>query len=114
MAKVASIQKVRRTTLVDKAWQRLHRAIIDGSLTAGEKLVEAKLATELNISRTPVREAIRRLEVEGLVRVDSDGQKTVATRSADEIKGIYEVRTLLEEYAARRRPPVSRLQGSRS
>jgi DNA-binding GntR family transcriptional regulator len=78
----------------------LRDAIVSGELGPDEPLVEARLAKRIGVSRTPVREALRRLEQEGLVqRVDRSLH--VRGRSPDEILEIYNVRILLESEAAR-------------
>jgi DNA-binding GntR family transcriptional regulator len=94
----------------------LRRAIISGRLRPGERLVEARLAATLGVSRNPVREALRTLEGEGFVdlRPRRGARVTVPSRaSADEL---FEVRGALEELAAglaaRRRtsPQMARLE----
>ncbi|KYD18750.1 GntR family transcriptional regulator [Saccharococcus caldoxylosilyticus] len=65
-------------------------------MSPGTKLVEGKLALQLGVSRTPVRESIRRLEQEGLVR-----EKTVIKPSEHDLRNSYEIRILLEGYSAR-------------
>jgi len=55
-------------SLNPKVYQILRHAILTGELQPGERLVERKLAQQLGVSRTPVREAIRKLELEGLVK----------------------------------------------
>lgn len=81
-------------------YERLREAIVSGELAAGEPLVEATVAGRYGISRTPVREALRRLEQDGLVERGDRGMR-VRTRSPEEILEIYEVRIVLEAAAAR-------------
>jgi len=75
--------------------------IIDGSLNPGKRLVEGELAEMLQVSRGPVREALRRLEQEGLVRIVPAGGTFVATITEEDIGEIYGVRAAVEGYAAR-------------
>lgn len=83
------------------AYEGLRAAIRSGRLPAGARLREIELATTLGVSRTPVREAIRRLEAEGLV--DHAPRKGAVVRALDrsEVLEIYEMRALLEGAAAR-------------
>jgi DNA-binding GntR family transcriptional regulator len=81
-------------------YERLRQDIIEGELAPGRPLVEAALAARYRVSRTPVREALRRLEQDGLVeRVDRTMR--VRLHSAEEILELYEVRTILETAAVR-------------
>lgn len=80
--------------------ERLHHAIVRGELRPNSRLVEADLADWLNVSRTPVRESLQRLALEGLVDNERRGW-TVHEHSANEIREIYDVRAALEGYAAR-------------
>ncbi|KAA5832114.1 GntR family transcriptional regulator [Saccharopolyspora hirsuta] len=73
--------------------------IVDGTFEAGAQLVELALAEKYGTSRTPVREALRRLEQDGLVERAERGMR-VRTRSPEEILEIYEVRISLEATAA--------------
>lgn len=85
----------------DRAYAHLERAILIGELKPRERLVEAELAEQLGLSRTPVREALRRLEERGLVRILPHRGAVVADLSAEEVESIYEVRVCLEGLAAR-------------
>ncbi|MCX0272991.1 GntR family transcriptional regulator [Nocardia zapadnayensis] len=81
-------------------YERLRGAILDGTLSPGQVVSENQLASELGASRTPVREALHRLEVEMLV--ERIGRTVrVRTTSPEEILDIYEVRITLEGAAAR-------------
>jgi DNA-binding GntR family transcriptional regulator len=86
--------------MTSTVYARLHEGIITGEYAAGEQLVETVLATQFGISRTPIREALRRLEQDGLVERGSRGMQ-VCRRSPEEILEIYEVRIILEAAAAR-------------
>ena len=80
--------------------EALRVAITDGTLKPGERLMEIQLAEELGVSRTPIREAIRRLELEGfLVMVPRRGTY-VADLSIKDINEVFEIRTALDVLAA--------------
>ncbi|MPZ24956.1 MAG: FCD domain-containing protein [Micromonosporaceae bacterium] len=84
----------------DSAYDKLKAAILDGTLAAGAALVESSVAEWCGVSRTPVREALTRLEHDGLI-TRSDRGLVVRERSPEEILDIYEVRIVLEAAAAR-------------
>jgi DNA-binding GntR family transcriptional regulator len=81
------------------AYEFIKEAIILGKLEPGMRLGEETLAKELNLSRTPIREAIKQLEAEGLVIPLKRGVG-VRRFTKDDIREIYDLRTLLESYAA--------------
>jgi len=83
------------------AYERLLAGIALGDYAPGSTLNEKKLAAELGVSRTPVREALLRLRLEGLVRVVPRGGIFVAQTSIREIRDITEVRLVLEECSGR-------------
>ena len=87
--------------LRDEVFTSLRDAILYGHLKPGERLVEQELAQQLDISRTPVREALRKLELEGLVAyVPRKGIVVVGVSSEDAVE-IYTIRAVLEGLAAR-------------
>lgn len=88
-------------SLTAKAFHHLKNDILKGKYKPGESLVETKLAKELGVSRTPVREAIRLLEFEGLVVNIPNKGTVVQGISARDIEDIYTIRTLIEGLAAR-------------
>ena len=77
----------------------LRELILAGSLPAGAKLGEAELATRLDVSRTPVREALSRLAAEGLVDLVPNRGARVARWSDEDLEQIFELRLRLEPYA---------------
>lgn len=83
----------------DEVYDRLRGDIVHGVLRPNQRLVELDLAETLGVSRTPVREALQRLTLEGLVRRERGGW-VVHEHSPEEIRAIYEVRAALEGYAA--------------
>jgi len=82
------------------AYEQVRHLILSNQLGPDEPLVEASLAARLGVSRTPVREALRRLQADGLIERAARGMR-VAERSPEEILDIYEVRVVLEAAAAR-------------
>lgn len=78
----------------------LRQAIKDGGLKPGERLMEIQLAEELGVSRTPIREAIRKLEQEGFVVMVPRRGTYVADISLKDISQVFEIRGALEELAA--------------
>ncbi|MGR2753425.1 GntR family transcriptional regulator [Agromyces arachidis] len=83
----------------ERAYRSLRSEILDGALSPGTVLQEVEQSTRLGVSRTPVREALRRLVADGLV--ESSGRGTVVTAvSHDDIVALYELREALEAKAA--------------
>ena len=78
----------------------LRQAIRDGILPPGERLMEIPLAEELGVSRTPIREAIRILEQEGLIVMIPRRGTYVADMSLKDVTEVFELRSILEELAA--------------
>lgn len=90
-----------RNRLADEAYAVLREAILDGQLQAGEPLSVSALAGRLAISRSPVREAILRLQRDGLVQ-DQHYRSAVVTKSSmTDLRELYELREVLEGLAAR-------------
>jgi DNA-binding GntR family transcriptional regulator len=88
MAKIAST-----------VYEQIRTAILSGELSNSERLVEEDLAVSLGISRTPVREALRRLAAEGLVDVSPNRGARVAEWDADDLREIFDLRSILESHA---------------
>jgi DNA-binding GntR family transcriptional regulator len=89
-------------TSSDVAAEVIRQAIVDGRLEPGTRLKEEKLAHELGISRTPVREALLILQSEGLVDAAPNRGATVRVHDAEELEDLYQLRAVLEGHAARR------------
>ena len=100
MAKPAP-KKEPQVSLNQKAYVEIRRRILNGELSAETPLSEYQLAEELELSRTPVREAVKRLEREGLVQSIPNRGTFVAELTARDISEIYQVREQLEGFAAR-------------
>lgn len=86
--------------LRDVVFQTLRQAILRGELKPGERLLEIHLAQRLGVSRTPIREAIRKLELEGLVVMIPRRGAVVASITEKDLKDVLEVRRTLEIMAA--------------
>lgn len=80
-------------------FKSLSEAIILGELQPGERLMETKLADELGVSRTPVREAIKKLEQEGLVKMTARKGAEVAPINAEDLQEVLEIRKAMETLA---------------
>jgi len=101
-------------SLVESAYQTMRQRILDNAWPPGYRALEQELALELGMSRTPVREALIRLQKEGLVEVIPRHGMSVLPVSADDMRDIYEMLTALEamaaELAVRRRPGEAQLK----
>ena len=96
----ALLQESGAVTTADAAYQALRQGILRGDLAAGERLRSDALAGELKVSRTPVREALRKLEAEGLVERSGSGL-IVREFSEKDLTELFYVREALEGMAAR-------------
>lgn len=80
----------------EKVYDTLKQMIIDGVIKPGERIIETEYSNKFQISRTPIREAIRMLELEGLVESQTTGGVIVKTLTRKEISEIYKIRIALE------------------
>lgn len=90
----------RRGNLEDLAYNRIRSAILERSLGPGARLAEPTLARMIDMSRTPIRGALRRLAAEGLVAITPNQGAVVSTPSAKDIRDAYVTREPLEALAA--------------
>lgn len=90
-----------RRRLADEVYDQLVKAIMDRDIGPEDRLVQEKLAAELQISRTPVREALLRLEKEGVLQLGNSGGFRLAKISEDETLELYQARAAIEGQAAR-------------
>jgi phosphonate utilization transcriptional regulator len=97
--KIALLQSNSLPTLVQ---QEIERMIVDGEFPVGSKLNEAAVAAMLGVSRGPVREAFRALEMSGLVRLEKNRGVFVRRIPIEEADEIYELRAVLDEFVGRR------------
>ncbi len=95
-----SIQPARRR-LADEVYEQLVSAIMRREIGPEDWLVQEKLATEMQISRTPVREALMRLEQEGVLEVSNRGSFRLYRMDDDEVKELYQSRAAVEGQCAR-------------
>lgn len=86
----------------EHAYRSIRADIVSGALAEGERLTEERLSRELGLSRTPVRDAIRRLTHEGFVVRQSGYTTRVARFPEDEMKQAFDIRQMLESYACER------------
>ncbi|SFP91169.1 GntR family transcriptional regulator [Tranquillimonas alkanivorans] len=91
-----------RETLRDKATHVIREAIMSLHYRPGEPLIERRICEDTGVSRTSVREALRLLEAEGLVRRESSRGLVVAELTAHEIRDIFDLRLILESELLRR------------
>jgi DNA-binding GntR family transcriptional regulator len=84
------------------ATELIREAIVDGRLKPGQRLKEEDLARQLGISRTPIREALLMLQVEGLIVATPNRGATVRVHTPEDLDDLYALRALLEGHAARR------------
>ena len=87
--------------LRDVVFNTLRQAILRGELKPGERLMEIQLANKLGVSRTPIREAIRKLELEGLVLMIPRRGAEVAEITEQNLRDVLEVREALEELSVK-------------
>ena len=87
---------------VDKAYQAVRAGIIAGRFAAGSRITEQEVAVAAGVSRTPAREALRRLHSEGLVEFTPNQGAIVTTWSVEDADEIFDLRALLESYGAAR------------
>lgn len=89
-----------KESIVDGASAAVKNLILNGTLTPGATFSQVELAAQLNVSRTPLREAIRRLEQEGLIVVEHNQRARVAPLALDEMEALYALRIVVEGLAA--------------
>lgn len=94
-----------RAYLTDTVYAALRRAILEREFDPGEPLTEHELCRRFKVSRTPVREALAKLERDHLVRVVPKKGAFVHTLSSDEVRELYELREALETLAVRLAAP---------
>ena len=98
------------STAADKAYSGIRTLILDGSLAAGEQLKEEELADRIGVSRTPIRDALRRLESEFFVTRSDSQRSFVADQSVEDIDEIFTLRAMLEGHVAARAATVAQLR----
>ncbi len=106
LAQLVARNRQRSLTAQDLALETLRQAILDGTIEPGARLRQEDLAGVFDASRIPVREALRALELEGLVTSEPHRGFTVTTLDADQIEEIYDLRSVLEGHAIRLAIPL--------
>ncbi|HMM20753.1 MAG TPA: GntR family transcriptional regulator [Selenomonadales bacterium] len=101
MTKESEFSSSHDSSLRNKVFRYIKSHIISGAYHPGETLLESKLAEELGVSRTPIREAIRLLELEGLVEVTTKKGAVILGISQKDVQDIYAIRQLVEGLAGR-------------
>jgi DNA-binding GntR family transcriptional regulator len=89
-------------TLANEIARHLREQIISGALPAGERVNETRITRELSLSRSPVREALRILESEGLVTLEPHRGARVRTVSEEDLEEIFDVRLMIESHGVLR------------
>jgi len=113
-----SVEPLQIETVVDRVYASIRERILEGEFPHGTRLRQEALAAELGVSRTPLREALRRLAAEGLVEFNPNRGAQVASAGPGDRHASYEARLVLEPGAARlaaaRRPPheLGRMQAA--
>lgn len=87
--------------LSQKVYRVLKTEIIKGSLKPGTKLLEGKIAEQMEVSRTPIREALRELAAEGFVKISPNQGVVVSNASIEDVQEVLQIRGVLEGLAAR-------------
>jgi DNA-binding GntR family transcriptional regulator len=93
------LKLTKNPNLTEQAYQSVKRQLLNGSFPEGSKLTEEYLSSALGISKSPVREALMRLESEGLINIEARRGAYVRKFSAREVRDLYDVRALLEVHA---------------
>jgi DNA-binding GntR family transcriptional regulator len=96
-------ERLERSTvrLADFVYRQIFDAVVSGQIPPGDRLVQEVLAEEMDVSRTPVREALLRLETEGILEASERGGFLVRSLDLDEVRATYELRAAVEGYSAR-------------
>ena len=99
----ASVRRIERPESISaQTYEGIRHMIISCELSPGTPVIEADLARQFGISRSPLREAVRRLEEEGFVEVIEGRARLVATITPGKVLQLYELRCVLEKFAADR------------
>lgn len=96
---LSSFSVQRSKSLYEQTYEALRASILSGDLAPGQRLVETQLAERLQVSRTPIREAMRQLQRDTLVTADSSGGLRVASLSVEDVIQLYDCRLALEQFA---------------
>ena len=97
---------VKQPPAAERVYTHIKQAVLDRRYEGGTLLTEGELADAVGVSRTPVREALLKLEVEGLIKLYPKKGALVLAVSAQEIRDVVETRLLVEEFAVRKAVPA--------
>jgi len=101
MSRLEEMENESQYSLCGRVFEKIQNDILDGIYKLGDNLIETKLSKEMGVSRTPIREAIKQLELEGLVRFTPNKGATVIGVDNKDIEDIYTIRMMIEGLAAR-------------
>lgn len=87
----------KRTNISDNIYIQLKEQFMTGQFEFGEKIVELELCEKLNVSRTPLREAIKKLEIEGVIERTPNGRIKIMEMNEERIEEIFDIRIALED-----------------
>jgi DNA-binding GntR family transcriptional regulator len=102
MTQEAIDETIRRTSVVDTVTERLRREILSGQIEPGGRIRVGELEKRFGVSHIPIREALRRLEAEGLVQTSPQRATLAAGIALEDLTGLYDLRRLIEVPVARR------------
>jgi DNA-binding GntR family transcriptional regulator len=92
----------KKSSSTEIIYRKIRKGIIDGQWLPGERLVTAKLASQFKVSRTPIREALKKLENDALVDIELNVGAVIRKVDIQEVKDIYELRVALESLAVKK------------
>jgi len=95
-----SIRRLKRESLSNQVFEQIKEMIVRGEIPAGKRMIENEIAKSMGISRTPVREAVHKLEAEGLLDPLPKGGYVVRGLDISDIEEIFEIRSILESFAS--------------
>lgn len=98
---MTSLKPLSSPTLAEQTVDLIRKRILGGGFARGERLVEAQLAKQLQISRGPIREALKQLAAEGLVREEPRRGTFVTAPTGKDVRDVYDLRAAIEARAAR-------------
>jgi DNA-binding GntR family transcriptional regulator len=98
---MARLEPLSSPTLAEQTVEVMRRRILSGDFASGERLVETRLARDLGTSRGPIREALKQLAAEGLVREEPRRGTFVAAPTLDDVRDLYDLRVAIEARSAR-------------
>jgi len=95
-------ETIQRVSMVDNVTERLRRALLSGEIKPGEPIRVSKLEKTFGVSHIPIREAVRRLEAEGLIIAEPQRAAVAAGVDLEDLAGLYDIRRIIEGDVIRR------------